>query len=1037
VATYQYNTQVTVTDYATGTVSQLQYSSSAGPQVEVVRYDSGTQGSSYRNEIGGHRVHFVVEPVPLESGYVHAKRWFQQTTQVTAGQLHFTPQRTTVDHLAPERYDTWQTVGNPLPNGVSGIRLKNETTLTAITRTEGTLGSTGPLAFPYTLYDSNFIVERLTGGDEDNALYTDRATHTILEGGAGSDTLRSMGNWSWGTTGLFFDGGPGGDRIAGGIHGDRLAGGADGDYLDGRDGADRYLVDTGVRGFDIINDTGRLWVDLETGWSPYKDWYYRSLGLDPAAMQSQVFRGPALPAIPHLDPTNYAALEPFLASGAVPFDEVELSGDLDPGDLVLSWGYDGQPGYTGGLRATLNLTWNDADSGLRIMLPPPPVGVPTASSFTPWVQPDWLVVERGVGLGVERFRFANGEVLSMAELIKRAPPAPLHPEEVLTQQVGTTGAERLTAAATGGWLVGGAGDDVLAGGASADVIEGGPGNDVLRGGTGSDLYLYSAGSGHDVIAEAGQSGEIDVLQLGGTVSPAGTQVLRSGQDLVLRFDANGNRITIRNWYTDPAARIEQVVFREDFFWDRAELEHRAVVENLAPVPTDPAPVAVTEAMAFHLTLPASTFVDPEGETALQVEAALADGASLPPWLAFDGSTLSFAGTAPLDASGVYQIALTATDSLGAGSLAYFDLEVLDVNPPLTGQDAGETLAGSVYPDRIDGGLGDDSISGGPGGDLLIGGPGADLLDGGDGDDRLVLCTDETWLGNRPSTNLGSPHHPAGGGSVALAGRGASSDVFAGGAGVDTLVGTDASDAVLLETGLGTSGRPGEPRVSGIERFELRDGDDLLNLTSRQHAYGSVFADGGDGDDTLWASSGDDQLTGGSGDDLLDGGAGNDTLLGGGGADHLEGSTGGDLLAGSTGDDQLGGGRGGDTYRYATGDGVDRVSEQGSPSETDRLAFEGEITADRLWFHQTGSDLVVSVTGTEGSVTIEGWYADAGRRIEEIEAGDGRVLLADDVDRLVAAMAVFDVTAAAELSVPLGSVPVLAPVIAAAWQPAVT
>jgi Ca2+-binding RTX toxin-like protein len=597
---------------------------------------------------------------------------------------------------------------------------------------------------------------------------------------------------------------------------------------------------------------------------------------------------------------------------------------------------------------------------------------------------------------------------------------------VLEQQAGTVGADRLTAAATGGWLVGGAGDDVLAGGASADVIEGGPGNDVLRGGAGSDLYLYSAGSGHDVIAEAGQSGEIDVVQLGGTVSPAGTQVLRSGQDLVIRFDANGNRITIRNWYADPAARVEQVVFHDEVFWDNGELERRAVVENLAPVPTNPPPVAVTEAAAFHVTLPTSTFVDPEGETALQVEAALADGASLPPWLVFDASTLSFAGTAPLDASGIYQIVLTATDSLDAGAPALFDLEVFDVNPPLTGQDASETLVGSAYPDRIDGGRGDDSISGGPGGDLLTGGPGADLLDGGDGDDRLVFCTDDTWLGDRQSTNLGSPRQPAGGESAPLAGRGASSDVFVGGAGVDTLVGTDASDAVLLETGLGTSGRPGEPRISGIERFELGGGDDLLNLTSRQHAYGSVFVDGGDGNDVLWASSGDDQLMGGSGDDLLDGGAGNDVLAGGEGADRLEGAA---------GDDRLVGGRGGDTYRYATGHGIDSISEQGSPTETDRLVLEDEITADRLWFHQAGSDLVVSVTGTDGSVTIEGWYADAGRRVEEIVGSDGRVLFADDVDRLVAAMAVFDVTAVAELSVPLGSLPAVAPVIAAAWQPA--
>jgi hypothetical protein len=266
VANYRYDNRVTVTDYAAGTISQLQYSSVAGPDLERVRYEASDETYTYWDTITGHRVHFVVESVPLDGSYVYAKRWFQQTTQATSSQLYFTAQQKSVDHLAPESYQTWQTVG-PLPNGVSGVRLKDETTLTAITRTEGTLGATGATAFPYTLYESDFIVERLTGTDQDDGLYTGRATHTILEGGGGNDTLRSLGNWSWGSAGLFFDGGPGSDRITGGIHGDRITGGADGDYLNGSGGADHYLVETGVRGFDLINDSGSLWVDLETGWS--------------------------------------------------------------------------------------------------------------------------------------------------------------------------------------------------------------------------------------------------------------------------------------------------------------------------------------------------------------------------------------------------------------------------------------------------------------------------------------------------------------------------------------------------------------------------------------------------------------------------------------------------------------------------------------------------------------------------------------------------------------------------------------------------
>lgn len=912
LATYRYSTSTTVVDYASGTIAQQSYSWVAHPRFERVQYPLGDGTHTDWDAVTGQRVHFVVEPVAAQGDSVYLQRWFQELRQATAAQLWFTPRRTTVEQLAPETSTSWQTTGSPLPNGVSGVRLTNQTTLTSVTRTEGTLGASGSVPVPYTVYEYDFVVDRLIGTDQDDGLYTGRGTHAILEGGDGNDTLGSLGNWSWGSSGLFFDGGPGSDRITGGIHGDRVTGGPDGDYLDGSGGADHYLVDTGVRGFDLIDDSGSLWVDLEAGWSAYKSWYYQSIGIDPGTAQSQVFRGPSLPPIPRADPTDFAALEPLLASGLVPLDEVEFSGGVRPQDLALSWGYASHPGYYGGLRATLNVTWGDADSGVRVVLPPPPVSTTVASSFTAWVQPDWFLVERGVGLGIERFRFGSGEVLSMAELLALAPPAPLNPEAVLVRQEGTAGDDRLVAAADGGWLLGGEGDDLLDGSASPDVLHGGAGNDTLRGGAGSDLYLYDIGDGQDVIVESGRPGEIDVIELGPGPDVLTTEVLRRGNDLVLRFDDLGNGITVRDWYADPAARIEQVVFEEGWVWDCAELEGRAVVENLAPVANDPALVAVTEAAAFLVTLPATTFVDPEGETALRVTAALADGTPLPSWLVFDAATLTFSGTAPLDASGAYEIALTATDSLGATARAWLDLEVVDANPPITGLAAGETLVGTPYPDRIDGGRGDDRISGGAGDDLLIGGPGADVVDGG---------------------------------------------------------------------------------------------------------------------------AGDDEVRGGAGADRLYGGAGADLLVGGGGADRLSGGAGNDVLRGGPGDDRLLGGRGGDTYLYAPGDGADVIRERDSAKATDRLVFEGDITADRLWLRQLGDDLVLSVAGGKGSVTIEGWYADASRRVEVIEAGDGRVLLADDVDRLVAAMAVFDLPGTGELSMPLRDIPALAPVLAATWQPA--
>jgi len=120
--------------------------------------------------------------------------------------------------------------------------------------------------------------------------------------------------------------------------------------------------------------------------------------------------------------------------------------------------------------------------------------------------------------------------------------------------------------------------------------------------------------------------------------------------------------------------------------------------------------------------------------------------------------------------------------------------------------------------------------------------------------------------------------------------------------------------------------------------------------------------------------------------------------------------------------------------FAAGDGADTIRETGSGTRGDSLVFSGDISADTLWLAQHGNDLVLRVIGSDDSVTIADWYLDEGHRVERIEGGDGRVLTAAGVDQLVAAMAVFDVAPGSGPTLPPGSLPPLAPVIAAAWQP---
>ncbi|MNZ67633.1 Lipase precursor [compost metagenome] len=64
---------------------------------------------------------------------------------------------------------------------------------------------------------------------------------------------------------------------------------------------------------------------------------------------------------------------------------------------------------------------------------------------------------------------------------------------------GDSGANTLTAHASGDWLFGQDGDDHLVGGLGNDVLIGGAGNDLLESGGGSNSFVFSGDFGHDRI----------------------------------------------------------------------------------------------------------------------------------------------------------------------------------------------------------------------------------------------------------------------------------------------------------------------------------------------------------------------------------------------------------------------------------------------------------------------------------------------------------------------------------------------------------
>lgn len=325
--------------------------------------------------------------------------------------------------------------------------------------------------------------------------------------------------------------------------------------------------------------------------------------------------------------------------------------------------------------------------------------------------------------------------------------------------------------------------------------------------------------------------------------------------------------------------------------------------------------------------------------------------------------------------------MTATDSAGASAATRFRVSV-------------EPAPGVI----LTGTGGNGTILGSSGNDTLSGGVGIDWIQGDAGDDTLDYAIDGTWSGRFVAKNVGSPGHAGSGAVASIMGKGRSFDLFDGGDGVDRLIGTAQDDALFLDDRYSPTPQAGA-RLAGIEYFDAGAGDDVIDLTSSQYAYGAATLRGGEGNDVLWASSGDDRLDGGPGDDHLDGGAG------------------------------------ADTYVFGRGSGRDSVSDREStPTEIDTLELGADLRPEDLWFRKLGNNLELSVLETGESMTLSRWYESEVYHIEQIQTAQGQVLLHTQVESLVAAMAAFDPPSAGQSALPPEIRDQLEPLLAASWQP---
>ncbi|WP_224770990.1 calcium-binding protein [Pseudomonas sp. FEN] len=354
---------------------------------------------------------------------------------------------------------------------------------------------------------------------------------------------------------------------------------------------------------------------------------------------------------------------------------------------------------------------------------------------------------------------------------------------------------------------------------------------------------------------------------------------------------------------------------------------------------------------------------------------------------------------------------------------------------LQGEDSrDDTLNGLGGADKLYGLSGNDTLNGGAGKDTLYGGAGADILDGGADNDTLYGdAGNDTYLFNRGAGQDWISDYDSSVGNL---------DV------IKVAAGLNPSDIQLSrnlnDLYVGIAGTTDKLTVSSwfsssayqVEQIQFAEGTTWNASTIKEMTRGTATQ----GNDALFGEDASaDSLSGLDGDDKLYGLGGNDILSGGGGADELYGGAGSDTLLGGAGNDRLYGDRGSDLYQFERGGGQDVIDDFDPDANTDVLQFGAGISADQLWFRKSGSDLEVSVIGTADKVTVSKWsFWGAGswekaQHIEQFRTADGKVLLENQVDQLVNAMAAFAPPAAGQVLLPQNYKDALNTVIASNWQ----
>ena len=246
--------------------------------------------------------------------------------------------------------------------------------------------------------------------------------------------------------------------------------------------------------------------------------------------------------------------------------------------------------------------------------------------------------------GIEYFQFADGTVMTRAQLINAIGIAPtgtpgpdvlsgtalsetiraLAGDDVVTARAGddTVYADDGNDVVYGGdgndtvyggngddMLLGEAGDDTLYGESGNDLLSGGAGMDQLMGGDGNDTYLFQAGDGQDTVTDAlGQN----QVALGAGLTLDAVRFGRQGNDLLIAIKSSTDTLTVKEWFASDS-HFTGVTLADGALLDRAGVQ-AAIPRNLPPVATTDTATVVEDSVLAASGNALANDSDPEGRS---------------------------------------------------------------------------------------------------------------------------------------------------------------------------------------------------------------------------------------------------------------------------------------------------------------------------------------------------------------------------------------------------------------------------------------